>query len=87
MKVIRVSVDFEPIPVVFHVMLNLLVPQGELTYNGHEIKVFNFLTQTSTKHTVDIGVPGSFGKGGHGVADYHLVDAFISAVAVSYLYH
>ncbi|XP_053499329.1 uncharacterized protein zgc:154075 [Ictalurus furcatus] len=55
--------------------------KGELTYDGHEIKVFDFLTQISTKHTVDLSVPGSFSKGGHGIADYHLVDAFVSAVA------
>lgn len=66
--------------------ISAFVPQGELTYDGREIKVFDFLTQTSMKHTVDLSVPGSFSKGGHGVADYHLVDAFISAVAVSYLY-
>ncbi|KAK3519113.1 hypothetical protein QTP70_016313 [Hemibagrus guttatus] len=55
--------------------------KGELTYNGQEIQVYDFLTQTSTKHTVDMNVPGSFSKGGHGIADYHLVDAFVSAVA------
>ncbi|TSM04834.1 hypothetical protein Baya_7719 [Bagarius yarrelli] len=54
--------------------------KGELTYDGQEIKVFDFLTQQSIKHTVDMSVPGSFSKGGHGVADYHLIDAFISAV-------
>ncbi|XP_062871800.1 uncharacterized protein zgc:154075 [Trichomycterus rosablanca] len=54
--------------------------KGELSYNGHELKVFDFLTQKSTKHTVDINVPEGFDKGGHGVADYHLVDSFISAV-------
>lgn len=58
-----------------------------MTYDGHEIKVFDFLTQISTKHTVDLSVPGSFSKGGHGIADYHLVDAFVSAVAVSYSGH
>ncbi|KAL7859928.1 hypothetical protein SRHO_G00150750 [Serrasalmus rhombeus] len=55
--------------------------RGELSYNGKEISVFDFLTQTSTKHTVHKNVPGAFNSGGHGVADYHLVDAFISAVA------
>ncbi|XP_076848084.1 putative oxidoreductase YteT [Brachyhypopomus gauderio] len=53
--------------------------RGELSYNG-EISVFDFLTQRSTKHEVDMNVPGSFSKGGHGIADYHLVDSFLSAV-------
>ncbi|XP_026853869.2 1-carboxy-3-chloro-3,4-dihydroxycyclo hexa-1,5-diene dehydrogenase [Electrophorus electricus] len=55
--------------------------RGELSYNGHELRVFDFLTQTSTKYEVDMNVPGCFSKAGHGVADYHLVDSFISAVA------
>lgn len=84
---VRVWTDPEPVLLVTGVEISACAPQGELTYDGHEIKVFDFLTQTSTKHTVDMSVPGSFSKGGHGVADYHLADAFISAVAVSYLYH
>ncbi|XP_036446971.1 uncharacterized protein zgc:154075 [Colossoma macropomum] len=55
--------------------------RGELSYSGQEVSVFDFLTQTSTKHTVHENVPAAFNSGGHGVADYHLVDAFISAVA------
>ncbi|KAL6482883.1 hypothetical protein MHYP_G00077550 [Metynnis hypsauchen] len=55
--------------------------RGELSYNGKEINVFDFLTQTSTKHTAHKNIPGAFYLGPHGVADYHLVDAFISAVA------
>ncbi|XP_073679711.1 putative oxidoreductase YteT isoform X2 [Garra rufa] len=54
--------------------------KGELSYNGHEIKVFDFLTRKSTKHTADTRVPGTFGTGGHGAADYHLIDSFIAAV-------
>lgn len=57
--------------------------QGELSYDGHEIRVFDFLTQRSTKHTARNNVPCRFGLSGHGGADYHLMDAFISAVAVS----
>lgn len=45
--------------------------------------MFDFLTQRSTKHSADLKAPGSFAMKGHGGADYHLVDAFISAVAVS----
>ncbi|RVE70358.1 hypothetical protein OJAV_G00063590 [Oryzias javanicus] len=55
--------------------------KGEMSCDGHEICVFDFLTQKSTKLTVKLDVPGHFGKGGHGAADYHLIDAFISAVA------
>ncbi|XP_062396560.1 uncharacterized protein zgc:154075 [Sardina pilchardus] len=55
--------------------------RGELQYNGHDISVFDFLTQRSTKHSADLKAPGSFAMKGHGGADYHLVDAFISAVA------
>lgn len=45
--------------------------------------MFDFLTQRSTKYLADLKAPGSFSMKGHGGADYHLVDAFISAVAVS----
>ncbi|XP_030624632.1 uncharacterized protein LOC115807665 [Chanos chanos] len=55
--------------------------KGELSYDGNEIKVFDFLTQNTTKHSTDVRVPQSFCMSGHGAADYHLVDAFISAVA------
>lgn len=57
--------------------------QGELTCNGHEVRVFDFLTKTSTKHMSQHKAPEAFGLGGHGVADYHLIDAFVNAVAVS----
>lgn len=45
--------------------------------------MFDFLTQRSTKHKACNNTPRYFGMGGHGGADYHLMDAFISAVAVS----
>ncbi|XP_026116139.1 uncharacterized protein zgc:154075 isoform X3 [Carassius auratus] len=54
--------------------------KGELSYNGYEIKVFDFLTRKTTKYTADMRVPGNFGTGGHGAADYHLIDSFIAAV-------
>ncbi|KAM7412224.1 hypothetical protein PAMA_021934 [Pampus argenteus] len=56
--------------------------KGELSYDGHEIQVFDFLTQKSTTHTACSNAPRHFGMSGHGGADYHLMDAFISAVAV-----
>ncbi|XP_029911367.1 uncharacterized protein LOC115361846 isoform X2 [Myripristis murdjan] len=55
--------------------------KGELSYDGHEIRVFDFLTQKSTKHTAPSDTPVHFSMSGHGGADYHLMDAFISAVA------
>ncbi|XP_042265421.1 putative oxidoreductase YteT isoform X1 [Thunnus maccoyii] len=55
--------------------------KGELSYDGHEIHVFDFLTQKSTKHTARNNAPEHFGMSGHGEADYHLMEAFISAVA------
>ncbi|XP_029012936.1 uncharacterized protein zgc:154075 isoform X2 [Betta splendens] len=55
--------------------------KGELSYDGDQICVFDFLTQKSTKHTAHSKVPGQFVNSGHGSADYHLTDAFISAVA------
>ncbi|KAM7412221.1 hypothetical protein PAMA_021934 [Pampus argenteus] len=55
--------------------------KGELSYDGHEIQVFDFLTQKSTTHTACSNAPRHFGMSGHGGADYHLMDAFISAVA------
>ncbi len=59
--------------------------QGELSYDGHEVRVFDFLTQRSTKHVAQNNAPKDFGMTGHGGADYHLMNAFISAVAVSTL--
>ncbi|XP_023283151.1 uncharacterized protein LOC111670601 [Seriola lalandi dorsalis] len=55
--------------------------KGELSYDGHEVRVFDFLTQRSTKHKPHSNTPWLFGMSGHGGADYHLMDAFISAVA------
>ncbi|KAM9855729.1 putative oxidoreductase YteT [Aulostomus maculatus] len=55
--------------------------KGELSYNGCEIRVFDFLTQKSTRHQTCNNPPKNFGMSGHGGADYHLMDAFISAVA------
>lgn len=55
--------------------------KGELSYDGHEVRVFDFLTQRSTKHTAQNNAPRNFGMTGHGGADYHLMEAFISAVA------
>ncbi|XP_064153995.1 uncharacterized protein zgc:154075 [Anguilla rostrata] len=55
--------------------------KGELHYDGHGIRVFDFLTQRATVHTAPSGVPGNFGMHGHGGADYHLLDTFISAVS------
>lgn len=63
-------------------VLNVLL-QGELSYDGHEVRVFDFLTQISTRHKANNNAPKAFGMHGHGGADYHLMDAFISAVAVS----
>ncbi|XP_068161296.1 putative oxidoreductase YteT isoform X2 [Antennarius striatus] len=55
--------------------------KGELSYDGHEIRVFDFLTKGSTRYTPSKDSPIHFGMSGHGGADYHLMDAFISAVA------
>lgn len=55
--------------------------KGELSYDGHEIRVFDFLSQRSTKHTADSKAHRTFSMTGHGGADYHLIHAFISAVA------
>uniref|UniRef100_A0A672PT97 Zgc:154075 n=1 Tax=Sinocyclocheilus grahami TaxID=75366 RepID=A0A672PT97_SINGR len=47
---------------------------------GHHIKVFDFLTNKTTKHTANMRVPGNFSKGCYGSADYHLINSFIAAV-------
>ncbi|CAL1606852.1 unnamed protein product [Knipowitschia caucasica] len=56
--------------------------KGELSYDGNGVRVFDFLTQSSTKHRPHSDVP-AFGMNGHGGADYHLMNAFISAVATN----
>ncbi|XP_029362680.1 uncharacterized protein LOC115046438 [Echeneis naucrates] len=55
--------------------------KGELSFDGYEVRVFDFLTQRSTNHKAHKNVLLPFGMSGHGGADYHLMDAFISAVA------
>ncbi|KAJ8388985.1 hypothetical protein AAFF_G00125460 [Aldrovandia affinis] len=55
--------------------------KGELQYDRHRVRVFDFLTQRATEYSAGSGSPGSFSMGSHGEADYHLLDAFISAVA------
>uniref|UniRef100_A0A8C2WQ60 Zgc:154075 n=1 Tax=Cyclopterus lumpus TaxID=8103 RepID=A0A8C2WQ60_CYCLU len=55
--------------------------KGELSCDGHEVHVFDFLTKRSTKHKAHNDAPRHFGMSGHGGADYHLMGAFISAVA------
>ncbi|PWA30879.1 hypothetical protein CCH79_00010600, partial [Gambusia affinis] len=53
--------------------------KGEMSYDGDEICVFEFLTQRSTKHTASSEALKHYGMSGHGGADYHLMNAFISA--------
>ncbi|XP_041655842.1 uncharacterized protein zgc:154075 isoform X1 [Cheilinus undulatus] len=60
---------------------NIYGSKGELSYDGHAVHVFDFLTQRSKKHTAYSNAPKQFAMSGHGEADYHLIDAFISAVA------
>lgn len=55
--------------------------KGELSYDGNGVRVFDFLTQKSTKYHPHSDAPSHFGMNGHGGADYHLMNAFISAVA------
>ncbi|XP_068607649.1 putative oxidoreductase YteT [Brachionichthys hirsutus] len=55
--------------------------KGELSYDGDEIRVFDFLTHGATKYTPPADAHRHFGMTGHGGADYHLMEAFISAVA------
>lgn len=55
--------------------------KGELSYDGDGVRVFDFLTQKATTHNPHSDAPMHFGLTGHGGADYHLIDAFISAVA------
>ncbi|XP_051806222.1 putative oxidoreductase YteT isoform X2 [Acanthochromis polyacanthus] len=60
--------------------------KGELSYDGNEIRVFDFLTQRSEtqraiQHTVVGKANRTFSMAGHAAADYHLIHAFISAVA------
>lgn len=55
--------------------------KGELSYDGHDVRVFDFLSQRSTKHKASSDALKHFSMSGHGGADYHLMNAFISAVA------
>ncbi|KAM6977920.1 putative oxidoreductase YteT [Aplochiton taeniatus] len=54
--------------------------KGELSCDGREIRVFDFLSQNATRHKVESLAPGAFGEGGHSSGDYNLVDSFLSAV-------
>lgn len=55
--------------------------KGELSYDGNGVRVFDFLTRNSTRYNPRNDAPSHFGMNGHGGADYHLINAFISAVA------
>nr|XP_006642095.2 PREDICTED: uncharacterized protein LOC102682744 isoform X2 [Lepisosteus oculatus] len=56
--------------------------KGELhCEDGSLVRVFDFLSRRTTEHKVDIGALEDLGLWGHGGADYHLIDGFISAVA------
>lgn len=66
----------------FHNTITRVYHQGEMYCDGHEIRVFDFLTRRATKHTAPSDTPESFGMNGHRGADYKLMQAFISAVAV-----
>lgn len=57
--------------------------QGELSYDGHQVRVFDFLTEMSTRHVGQDDISKKFGMSGHAAGDYNLISAFISAVAVS----
>ncbi|XP_034029051.1 putative oxidoreductase YteT isoform X2 [Thalassophryne amazonica] len=54
--------------------------KGELSYDGHEVCVFDFLQQ-STMHMKNRNIFSHSAMSGHYGADYHIIDAFISAVA------
>jgi predicted dehydrogenase len=55
--------------------------RGELTcVDGEEIRIFDFLTQT-TQHYGPFLPPKSTRVLGHGGADFHLMDAFVRAVS------
>ncbi|CAL8252116.1 unnamed protein product [Arctogadus glacialis] len=55
--------------------------KGELSCDGHEICVFDFVNRRMTKHTAPNQTPEGFSMTGHGAADFKLMEAFISAVA------
>eukprot|EP00066_Takifugu_rubripes_P001837 XP_003963315.1 PREDICTED: uncharacterized protein LOC101066183 [Takifugu rubripes] len=55
--------------------------KGELSYDGHQVRVFDFLTEMSTRHVGQDDIPKKFGMSGHAAGDYNLIRAFISAVA------
>ncbi|XP_029995838.1 uncharacterized protein LOC115423209 isoform X2 [Sphaeramia orbicularis] len=55
--------------------------KGEMRYGGHDVSVFDFLTQRWNVHHPHPDALKHYGMGGHGGADYHLIKAFISAVA------
>ena len=53
--------------------------KGEITCDfSTPVRVFDFLTQQTTEHNVGHGAPGKLG--GHGGADFHLIDTFIKAI-------
>ncbi|XP_043531881.1 uncharacterized protein zgc:154075 isoform X5 [Chiloscyllium plagiosum] len=56
--------------------------EGELSSEGQDpVTVFDFLTQTKTEYPLDYSSIQNTHLGGHGGADYYLMDSFIQAVA------
>ncbi|GCB64739.1 hypothetical protein scyTo_0007581, partial [Scyliorhinus torazame] len=56
--------------------------EGELSSEGRDpVTVFDFLTKTKTEYPLDYSSMKETHLGGHGGADYYLMDSFIQAIA------
>jgi predicted dehydrogenase len=67
----------------FHRQTRIFGTHGYIESDFVRIKVFNFVTEQETVHDTSLkdGAEGATAAGGHGGGDYHIMQAFVNAVA------
>ena len=86
-----VMLEFEgPVTAVFtmtaftpaiHRQTRIFGTRGFIETDFVKIRVFDFLTESETLHDTSIRIDGATAAGGHGGGDYHIMKAFVRAVA------
>jgi hypothetical protein len=64
-----------------HRQTRIFGTRGFIETDFVKIRVFDFLTESETLHDTSIRIDGATAAGGHGGGDYHIMKAFVRAVA------